>query len=363
VRIAELDQEAPASATPQRATGRTKDLAVLLAALDGRDSAKVVIETLSLPGEWDAYPRMNGVRALLLAGATLDLGQMLAVLNPAIDHAISQGLYRDESLGLLFRCLELLPFSDDPVGAIARIEEVMAKFKFRPHQIRDLITALGHTRSEAVVPFLISVASGEGGVQHMADAWIRSMSRLNTESARRALLSFVDPNIPSVRVSINFDHHNREIYAASIAEWARQDSTLRNKLLALSQGSLSARQEALLRAIYYKLGDEEAMIAGANLLQGSLRFWGSDHGPEAQFLEHQPAGRSSFVIVPRNAASARAQLFQTVLNDDERRKAAFGILGQVEVWRLEYGRPLSEPRHPLFETGEPWPPLSLFPEG
>jgi hypothetical protein len=364
-RIAELKQEAAAAAAPQYATGRAKELAVLLAALDGRDFADVVIETLSLPARWDAYPRMNGIRALLLSGATLDLAQMLAVLDPAIEHAVSQRLH-DENLSLLFHCLELLPFSDDPVGALARIEEVMAKakFKYHPYQVGELITALGHTRSEAAVPFLISVARGKGVDLHIADAWIRSMGRLNTESARRALLSIVDPDIPSVGVSINFDHHS-EIYAAFVGEWARQDSTLRNRLLALSQSSLSASQQAPLRAIYYELSDEDAMIAGADLLQGSLLSLGGDRAPKEQFLERRPSGRSSwsFETVPRNAERARAQLFQTVLDDDERRKAAFAILGQVEVWRLKYGRPPSEPRHPMFDTGEPWPPLSLFLKG
>lgn len=363
-RIAELKQEATASAPARYLSGRAKELAVLLAALDGHDSANVVIEALSLPGEWDAYLRMNGIRALLMSGGTLKLSQMLVVLDPAIDHAFSEGLYRDESLSLLFRCLELLPFGDDPAGAIAHIEQVMTKFKYRPYQFRDLVTAMGHTRAEVAVSFLVNVARGGVGLQNITDAWIKSLGRLNTESARRALLSFVDPDIPSIGVSISFDYHNTEIYAAFVGGWGRQDFTLRYRLLTLSQGNLSAAQQRLLRAIYHELGDEDAMIAGVNLLQGSLSPWSSDRGIEVQFLERQPSGHSSgsFVLVPRNAERARAELFQKVLNDADRSKAAFAILGQVEVWRLEYGRPLGEPRHPMIETGKPWPPLAFFPK-
>jgi hypothetical protein len=40
---------------------------------------------------------------------------VLAILDPAIEHVLSQGLYRD-----LVDCLELLSFSDDPAGDIAR---------------------------------------------------------------------------------------------------------------------------------------------------------------------------------------------------------------------------------------------------
>jgi len=56
----------------------------------------------------------------------------------------------------------------------------------------------------------------------------------------------------------------------------------------------------------------------------------------------------------------RAKLFQMVLSDPTRRNAAFSILGQVEVWRIEHGRPDSEPRHPMIESGEPWPPISFM---
>ena len=31
------------------------------------------------------------------------------------------------------------------------------------------------------------------------------------------------------------------------------------------------------------------------------------------------------------------------------------LLGHIEVWRLEYGRPTDEPRHPAIESGFPWP--------
>ena len=96
---------------------------------------------------------MNGVRALLQSGAVLTLDSMRAELDPAIEHTLSQGLYNDQNLSLLVDRLELLPFSDDPAGAISRIEEVIARFEHRPYHFRDLVTALGHTRSEAVVPF------------------------------------------------------------------------------------------------------------------------------------------------------------------------------------------------------------------
>jgi len=152
-----------------------------------------------------------------------------------------------------------------------------------------------------------------------------------------------------------------ESFAALVGEWARQAPVLKQRLVALSEKSLTPPQRHLLTAIYRELGGDEVMLAGVNLLQGTMSPYFHERGLETQFLERRTYGRSgSFVLMPRDAKRARAELFQAVLNDPTRREAAFSILGQVEVWRIEHGRPTGEPRHPMIESGVPWPPLSFM---
>jgi hypothetical protein len=175
------------------------------------------------------------------------------------------------------------------------------------------------------------------------------------------LLSFIDPQIPWVGVNITFDYRNTERFAAHVGQWARLDPALKQRLISLSETTLTPTQRQLLPAIYRELGSDETMLAGANLLQGAMSSYGLERGLETLFLERRPYDNSgSFVFVPRNAEQVRAKLFQMVLTDPSRRKAAFSILGQVEVWRIEHGRPSAEPRHPKIESDEPWPPLSLM---
>ena len=120
-------------------------------------------------------------------------------------------------------------------------------------------------------------------------------------------------------------------------------------------------QKQLLPAIYSELGNDDAMLAGTDLVEERMSLYGLNPGLGTLFLERRPYGGSgSFVFVPRNAERARARLFQMVLSDPTRRKAAFSVLGQVEVCRIEHGRPNSEPRHPMIESGAPWPPISLI---
>ena len=44
------------------------------------------------------------------------------------------------------------------------------------------------------------------------------------------------------------------------------------------------------------------------------------------------------------------------IEDEKRRKSAFMLLGQIEEWRLEHGRPTGEPHHPDLSSGQSWPP-------
>ena len=63
-RIAELTDERSKAANPDLYLGRLKALAVLVAMLDGRGHADLVMDILALPGKWDDWDRMNGVKAL-----------------------------------------------------------------------------------------------------------------------------------------------------------------------------------------------------------------------------------------------------------------------------------------------------------
>jgi NACHT C-terminal Alpha/Beta 2 len=67
---------------------------------------------------------------------------------------------------------------------------------------------------------------------------------------------------------------------------------------------------------------------------------------------------NAYSLIPRAASDVRVHLFELATNDRRRRAAASHLLARIEAWRLERGRPSTEPRHPAFESGTSWP-LSL----
>ena len=41
--------------------------------------------------------------------------------------------------------------------------------------------------------------------------------------------------------------------------------------------------------------------------------------------------------------------------DELRKESAYELLGEIDKWRLESGKPDFEPRHPSFSSGRSWP--------
>jgi hypothetical protein len=96
----------------------------------------------------------------------------------------------------------------------------------------------------------------------------------------------------------------------------------------------------------------EALSAGLNLIDDGKRSpipQGIWEQLETAFVERQPYGQSgnAFTQHPRASNELRVRLFRMAFEDEKRRKSAFLLLGRIEEWRLEYGRPTSEPRHPI----------------
>jgi hypothetical protein len=120
----------------------------------------------------------------------------------------------------------------------------------------------------------------------------------------------------------------------------------------------------ILADVVARLGTGDAMNAGLDLIHDQ-----SDpavpyellRGLENVFLERRPYGSSghSYTLEPRSGNQIRSRLFAMVLHDNNRRRSAWALVGQIESWRWEYGRPASEPRHPALDSGRPWPPIEL----
>lgn len=68
----------------------------------------------------------------------------------------------------------------------------------------------------------------------------------------------------------------------------------------------------------------------------------------AEFIDQRFYGDNPNVLTrsPRASNEMRTRLFRMVADDTKRRETAYTLLGHIEDWRLDYGRPPAERRHP-----------------
>lgn len=362
-RIKTLLDERARSAQTASYDYRLKGLARLLATLDSHDSAELVLHIMAFPGKWDGWGRVETLESLLFSGVQLPTEATLNVLNPTIEHARAQGLYNDQNVWLLKRCLCLLPFVDVPSIGIARIRQVISETKFPAHELRDIVTAVGGSRCDEALTFLRELAgSGGGGLKHIGKEWIKAVTALGGPESKRLLLSFIDTEADGFSAEVSLDYHENDLLASCIADIALAEGGIKHRILGLCDAQLSPTKRLLLSKVIARLGTLDALVAGLSLIHDS----GNPSVPydlqqaiEAVFLERRPYAKTEYVytLVPRDSNEIKAKLFEMALRDDRRKQSAFALLGQIEVWRLEHGRPTTERRHPAFDSGEMWPPI------
>jgi hypothetical protein len=342
--------------------GRLKGLAKILATLDSHDSAEMVLHIMAFPGKWDGWGRVDALESLLFSGVHLPTEATLNVLNPTIEHLCSQGFYDNQTVWLMMRCLCLLPFIDDPSIGFARIQQVISETKFPVNELRDIVTAVGSSQCDEALTFLREIAGSLGDkLKQMRKEWIKAIAALGSLESKQLLLSFIDAETNEFLAEVSLDDDESDLLASFIADIALEEDEIKQYIFRLCDTQISTAKRLLLSKVIIRLGTLDAVIAGLSLIDDSGNPsipWDIWKAIESFFIERRPHGKTGyFTLVPRGSNEIKAKLFEMVRKDYRRKQSAFELLGQIEIWRLEHGRPTSEPRHPAFDSGEMWPPI------
>jgi hypothetical protein len=240
---------------------------------------------------------------------------------------------------------------------------VLATTALHGFELRGLFGALGNSRCPEALGLLSGLARSNGNALRGAGVeWIDAVATLNTLESKEILLSFADRDLKSSGVTHRPEHHELDAVASHIADLALRDAAVRNRLYHLCSSELEEARRNLLARIVAKLRNEDALIAGLNLLRDNLDPpvpFDLARSLEEMFVQRrsEDESRNTYTLEPRASNAIRARLFEMSLKDDRRKTAAWSLLGQIEIWRIEYGRPANEPRHPEIDSGLPWPPI------
>ena len=336
-----------------------KELATTLAAIDGRGSAAAVLDVISVPGQWDEYTCLDAAERLLMAGVVLPAITAFALVDSILER--TEKWMQDSDRYLLCRALALCLFVDDPAVGIVKMRDVIGKRRLGIYELRELVTALGESRSDAAIDLLYELVSEAQTFEQCEDNFINAVAALDTPRARELLLGFVDPDIRAIALTRR--PHREDVLVARLTELAQRSPEAAERLRELCERDLREINRHVLSKVMGRFGTPEALVANLNLIDDAKPssvpqgLWDQ---LESAFVERQPYGQNPnvFTLNARASNELRVRLLRMAFEDRKRRKSAFILLGQIEVWRLEHGRPTDEPRHPDLASGQSWPPRS-----
>ena len=166
-----------------------KELANVLASIDGRGSAAAVLDVIAMPGQWDQYTRLDAAERLLMAGVVLPATTAFALADSILER--TEKWMQDSDKYLLRRILALCPFVDDPAAGIAKVCDVLRKRRLRGYELRELVTALGESRSDAAIDLLYELASDAQTFEQCEDTFINAVARARYAARTRTALGFL----------------------------------------------------------------------------------------------------------------------------------------------------------------------------
>jgi hypothetical protein len=361
--VENLLTERDAAADKRMAEHRLKPISTALAALDARRSAKLILEVMAFPGRHDGYTRVSSLESLLTAGVSLTLAEMISVLGPILGDLLKD-LSNVQNRWLLHRCLSVLAFADPAAEGIAKIREILSGIPFRGYESGGTVAALGASRCPEAMDLLLQLAGDDGsGVAALGEWWIKAVAQLGGKRSNDVLVSFVDPSARMFTKEFLPDDRHGDLLAALLADRAERDGEFKAELFRLANCDLPPANRMLLAKVFARFQKNDDLVAGLCVLRDD------DSGVpyellrsiENAFLERRPYGTEGhvYIIAPHGSNALRRRLFEMTQTDPTRKRVAFALLGQIEAWRLEYGRPIDEPRHPAIESNTPWPLLLL----
>lgn len=335
--------------------GQTK-LAAALAAIDGMGSAEIVFMAIAKPRQWDEHTCLAAAQRLMMAGVVLPEPIVFALVDSVLERT-ELGM-SDQDRYLLRQVLLLCPFVEDPTAGIAKVRDVIGARQFPSYELNELVTALGESRSEAALDLLSELAADAQTFEQCEQEFISAIAKFDTPDARELLLGAVDPHIRGIAWPRH--RHSEEAVISQLYGLAEDSPEVGERIREMCEHNLPESNRHLLSRVMGRFATPEAVSANLNLIDDARRPQvpeGVQEQLEMAFLERQPykGDPNAYILHARAANEIRACLHRMAQEDRRRQESAFRLLGQIELWRLEHGRPTDEPRHPDLASGKSWP--------
>jgi hypothetical protein len=344
------------------------ELVGILAQLDGVRSAELVCESAAVASRWGSWHRVDALRQVLFSGGAVPFETAHAILHGVIADVAPHGYYQSEQdKSVVTSLLCLLPFTDSPEQGVNAIREVLSGGRIYGHELRGVISALGHSRAPGALKLLTEISGpGNPNLSSVAREWIDAIGNLGGRDAAETLFAFIEWAQNKENTLPHHEHHLFEHAASKLAALVQGVDELKLRILRLVNVPGTPQRDFMLIKSIVAMDSLDALLSTMNLaIEDRSHRWPYFVLEEAfqdlcLIKRRTHPDDSSYTLEPKSALELRRKLMEIVVIGDKRSWNSFSLLGRIDVWRLEHGKPLREPRHPYLDCGLQWPPLELF---
>lgn len=331
-------------------------LANAVADMEYGDRLPVILRVVELEGTHRS--KRACLAKLAQKGERLDAGLIRAACEAASLEWQQEYWQLDQNWWTVEEWLELLALSDEPAELLGIIERLPPRQRPRPRSLERLLRALQHSPAPGAGRVLLQLAELTPGLD-TSPAWLEAVVAQDSAVISEACLAILwDPaRVAKVKLHIPLG----EAFVVRLARIFSIAGAPRAELFTKLETQLPAPIQRLLASIFVEMVNDDEVWSAAPLMLSNEQQPPHyiDQMIEQSVTDSVPVEGWGYAheIVPKPAAPLRRRLFEMVLHDRLRDRAARYLLVRIDRLRDEDGRPDDEPRHPWLASGVPWPLL------
>lgn len=346
---------------PAYPADRIKKIASCLSLFGRDEDVQLILDQLAQEGKWDAWLVVDTIEHLVFSGLKLRSRDLTRAIDPIVTKMVenTEWYKPNDQTFLLRRCVTILLFCDEPKAAIELLSNVYPS-KLRQHDLYEIVEIAGHAKSRDVEDWLVALLGDPDLEGRLGGRILQALAKMDGTSSESSLLAYIGL---SDKEPIKFDMKRETIepYAAAVASAISRDAALLQGLIEKCAANLDHNQKNIVATIVGFAKIPELDVAALRLIRDDEEIpWPLRERIKRVFFEEiQIPGRQGwFEVNPVGDTNVRPRLLDMAHNDRNRRKKAYDLLGKIDKWRLESGKPADEPRHPELSSGRSWPIVS-----
>jgi hypothetical protein len=292
---------------------------------------------------------------LVLSGDDIDFEVVAAGIEETFEAAKTDGWILTQSDGFELKAwLRLLPFVGRVMNTLP-VLRAMPPAQRGPRFLAAMIDTFPHAPAPDAEDALFCLAQEDS--RFYADYhWRHAAMRFGTSSAAQRIIEL------AAQGRLSHDKYDWDL-THELANLIASFPDGRAQVYKLLESDIIIPGRAILARALSESPDEDSFLLLVRLEQERNIDPVGDRAIERVFTENVPIEGASgaYNVVPIAANGLRRRLL-TMTTDGGKNDVAARYLRIIDEYRDRYGKPETEPRHPDFASGKPWPILRPDPD-